>query len=318
MLNAASFVSESIFFFRSGDPPFLAALERIVSVGASDFAQQLVQLARGIVKHDEKAKSRAFGRIAGHLHGVMTVSDLFGRGSVLKKLDSFQGSLGGAQQRTEERAVALALSGPYEAAAQDLMRRETRLARNAAHVSDIYSKRHAFALAAKTSREVAEAVKFAVAESVRRGLPADDAAQIIAQIGGFTFQYAKTVFLTNASTAFTAGMFQMAMDEDVRRVFPAFEFQSAKLPTSRDNHVAMHGCIAGTTDQFWKKHSPPWGFNCHCRLRLMDRESVRQRGLFDKSGNVKRYLPSTFSKAYPDTGFGIDRPDLRVYAGALV
>jgi hypothetical protein len=51
------------------------------------------------------------------------------------------------------------------------------------------------------------------------------------------------------------------------------------LPTSRDEHKAMHNTILHKDDPWWNINTPPNGWNCYCKVSGISEEEIELRGL---------------------------------------
>ena len=77
-------------------------------------------------------------------------------------------------------------------------------------------------------------------------------------------------------------------DPDVVAERPYLRYVSARLPTSRPSHVAMHGVLKPVEDPFWDEFYPPNGFNCYCSVMSVSEDLLeRRRGNDDWRLNPK-------------------------------
>ncbi len=143
-------------------------------------------------------------------------------------------------------------------------------------IARLYSEKHAFALAGSTSRVLTERVRQSIAKSIRRGESVTKASEAISKIGGFTKGYAHTVYRTNLTTAYTAGRFKQLENENVRKVIRGLKYSIRGINT-RDNHRANSKIWAEIDDPIWNTHSPPQGYNCHCRLILVSKKRFERK-----------------------------------------
>lgn len=202
-----------------------------------------------------------------------------------------------------------------------LLSREPILARSREAIAKAYALGQKFAVAKipdsvsdMAAKKITQKVWEKTAELGSEGRSPDKARKILAEIGGFSQSYAETVYRTNLASAYTAGRFKEMEDPDVRAITPAFEFSAVNDVSTRHNHGAADGAIADSSDPIWDRLSPPLGFNCRCDLRVVHVFELRERGLIDKDGKVKRWLPATFKDAKADKGFTVTRPDRRMYS----
>lgn len=276
---------------------------------ADEFQVVLNDLAVAVIRGDTRRAALLRARMATLIGETMALADLLGRRRTLLALDAHAPHI----DRFMETPVVPDVE--FVEAVADLVRREPRLAAGAAAVSQLYSQRHAFALARSAELNITERVQKAVTDAAQRGEPVPVAADIIAEIGDWSRAYGETVYRTNVATAYTAGRFQQAFDPEVADHFPAFEFRATMDGDTRTNHAAADGLIAATHDPIWERFSPPLGYNCRCDLQLLSIEEVRGARVMDPNGFIGRRLPATFGSARPDPGFGGGRPDRRLYLG---
>lgn len=168
---------------------------------------------------------------------------------------------------------------------------------------------HGFALARTVDLEVTKQVQAQIVRHLQRGTDAERTATKIAEIGGWTKSYARTVLRTNTTTAYSAGRLREAVRMADDGIVSGFEFQTAGDGSVRkgrpedhgENHAAMDGVRARHDDPIWQVLSPPLGFNCRCLLVPVVGEKLPERAR----------IPFR-AKAAP--GFG-RRPDLGRYGG---
>jgi SPP1 gp7 family putative phage head morphogenesis protein len=166
---------------------------------------------------------------------------------------------------------------------------------------------HGFALARSIDLEVTTKVHEAVVRHLARGTDAEKTAVKIAEIGGWTKSYARTIVRTNTTTAYAAGRLREAKRMADDGIVTGFEFQTAGDRNVRkgrpedhgENHAAMNGVRARHDDPIWQILAPPLGYNCRCTLVPVVGEKLPARAR----------VPAR-AKAAP--GFG-RRPDLGRY-----
>lgn len=83
--------------------------------------------------------------------------------------------------------------------------------------------------------------------------------------GPWSESYARMAFRTNVNTAVTAGRFRQVQDPDVKKVIPAFGYQTAGPPISqggdtRPNHHAADGLIFDVDHKAWLTIATPMGY----------------------------------------------------------
>lgn len=296
------------------------------------FVGHMHKLADAILRNDNHEADRQTEALAQVLSRSMMLSDLMGRKRVLVEHDVLAKKPGRVSAFHEgyqamamldssiyvARFDSLPGTGHFDEAIDDILSREPRLAKSTDDMRRVYAT-HGFAvrglparLAASTRLKLTEQIQLKTAELSKQGVSYPEAGKVLAAIGGFTQAYGETVFRTNQSNAFTAGRFKQLEDPDVRAVTPALEYDAVGDSSTRKNHEAGTGLLADSRSRVWDRHSPPQGFNCRCDVRVVDIFELKDRGLW-KNGKVTTFYPSTFSRAYPDPGFKVERTDKRIY-----
>lgn len=192
----------------------------------------------------------------------------------------------------------------FEAAVESLLKLEPKLEIGWKAVQEALSKERGFALAKSADLELTFRVQKAIAEGMRSGRGMATVEEAVKDATDWTRAYAENVYRTNAASAYTAGQFEMARDEDVSEVMTAFEYQSVNDADTRPNHRAADGLVAATDDPIWHTYSPPLGFQCRCNIRLVSKYELEGRGLYSPAtGKVTRSIPPNFAQAHPDDGF---------------
>lgn len=297
-------------------PPLLPKVSKFADRASDQFQQVLMELAEATIIHDVGAHERAIRKVAAHIGGIMTLAHLLGRRSMLVVADKVKKPTKMAVTSTVRLDAVPAVE--FVEAIQDIVTREPRLAQSAEAVSQLYATEHAFAMARSADIKITQRVQAEVSRMIQEGMSVNEATKSIAKIGkrieGFTDAYASTVFRTNAWTAFTAGEFEQAQDPDVADLVPAFEFSATLDGDTRPNHAAADGLVAATTDPIWNQFAPPLGYSCRCDLIPRDVYWLRSMNLIDANGQVRKRIPSNFSSARPDKGFGMGRGKLQLGA----
>jgi SPP1 gp7 family putative phage head morphogenesis protein len=289
-------------------PPLLPKATRFADRATDEFARALQDLAESIIRLDPQAHQAAMAKVAAYIGGILTISHLLGRKSILTVADRLKPVAASVGSRIQLGAVPAV---EFSEAIQDIVTREPRLARSAEAVAQVYSQQHAFALARSANLKVTQRVQQELARLMREGVGVQQSATAIAKIGkqieGFTTAYAENVFRTNTMSAFTAGEFEQAQDPDVADLVPAFEFSAVGDGDTRDNHQAADGLVAAVDDPIWQRFAPPLGFQCRCAIISRDVYWLRSMNLIDDHGNVRKRIPPNFAAAHPDPGFGQGR-----------
>lgn len=195
--------------------------------------------------------------------------------------------------------------------------------RTAKRISQLYGEGRVVAFARSAEAAVTDRVQSLIAEAIREGVPEATTGRLIRlgvdevskRTAAWSEGYARMAFRTNLNTAATAGRFRQAQDPDVRRVIPAFRFDSVGDSDTRHNHDLIDGLIFSVRNTVWNKIAPPLGYNCRCQVSFVGLPELRRMGRIDDSGNViESILPSA---AGPDDGFRHGgRPDLFIVGAA--
>jgi len=70
--------------------------------------------------------------------------------------------------------------------------------------------------------------------------------------------------------------------DELRDIFPYLQYLSRGDGTVRPSHAALHGIIVPSDHSFWDTHTPPWEWNCHCRVAEMMEGDVAEEAKRDK------------------------------------
>lgn len=293
-------------------------IRAIAAASAAEFIDAANLLIRARVLMDGPAYQQAMATVAALFGRVLAMGDLLGRRRLQLLADRAEAD---AARRAALVAQLRAASPILEAvefkeATQDVLSRHPELAQGWKGVADVYAERHGFACAKAMDVAVTKRVQEVIADVVA-GKGVVEPRRVIRELGDWTAAYADTVYETNIRSAYTAGMWSRMEDPAVARVLPGARFVSARLPTSRANHVAAHGLTAPTSSLLWDTFSPPLGYRCHCALREISIFEARREGLLDAQGNLRTVYPPNFVAAWPDPGFGRTRPDRAAASGSF-
>lgn len=287
---------------------------------------KLNALARAMLFRNQSDETEALSDLSDVFARSMALADLLGRKRLLMEADAavrkYQVN---ASARFAYQSICVAkfagapMSRPnkkaFDEAFAHLMDTEPRLR----PVADELRKAYGLGIYRGTSKLVKDSTARAryevqlklhghILSMGRRDTDQEKAAKKLAEMFKVSKHYAETAYRTVISGAHTAGIFREGQRPEVRAITPAFEYTSAKVPTSRPNHVAGDGLIAGVEDPLWHHHSPPFGFNCLCGLRIVTRFELEDRNLIRKNGTVKSWLPARFHEFRPDRGFQPQSP----------
>lgn len=300
-------------------------LAEIQSRSALLFERKLLALAEATLFDGGDARRQRLAGLAQLIGESMTLADLIGRKRLLMEFDRHTDDPEPEDQAPEILTFAdtpVVPHVPFGEAVDDIVSREPRLALGWRAVADLYKRAHAFALAKSADASLTTRVQKMIQGFLRTGKTVAQAAVeitregVLNEIRGWTRAYADTVYETNIATAYAAGRARQAKDPDIRRVMAAFRYVSALLESTRPNHRAAHGLVAGVDDPVWEAIYPPNGHRCRCAARLVSKSELRRMNLLSDRGAVMRSEPAGFEAAHRDEGFGGGRPDRRIYGGA--
>lgn len=102
---------------------------------------------------------------------------------------------------------------------------------------------------------------------------------------GLTPRRLKTIYQTNMQTAYMSGRYKALMENAVDR--PFWQYVAVMDSRTRPSHRSLNGRVFRYDDPFWQSFYPPNGFNCRCRVRSLDGETMQSRG-YDLSNSIGR------------------------------
>lgn len=304
-------------------------LAQLFKSNAATFAAVIDALVRAEVRHQvEDADEPDTTRLERLLAQTTTLADFLGRRRLVLEFRAARKRVSAdlqAQAAFQRADIPGVPNVPFGEAVADLLRRTPEIRRSAAEVADLYATRHAFAMARSAEIAITRKVRGMLARAQQVGLTEPTAGQVIAAVDPTRFSqaYARTVYRTNLSTAYSAGRHQQAADPEIAAVMSAFEYigptdvdtRQGRKQDGGENHLAAVGLIAATQDTIWTTHSPPSGYNCRHTLRLVSKFELKRMGLLDDSGRVRRREPSGLSSFRAHENFGRGRPDHAIYLG---
>lgn len=286
----------------------------------------LYKLAYAMYRRNQSDEQHAEEKVADTFSATLALADLMGRKRMLMEIDHATPKqatfLAWHQHVCGAKFGALPMGKPskraFEQAFADVLDKEPRLRPVAKELEKTYGL-GIYRGTSKLIKDNTQRAKFElqlrlhghILRMGQRGVDQAKAAKVLAAMFDTTESYAQTAYRTVVSGALTAGMFRQAQTADAKMLAPAFQYTSAKVPTSRPNHMAGDGLIAGVDDPIWFNHAPPFGFNCLCGLRVVTRFELQDRGLLRKNDTVKLWYPPTYSAFRPDPGFKVEPPAKR-------
>ncbi len=252
--------------------------------------RMLARKHAGLGDVTQDARDTASAAIREDVVDAMAAADLEGRAEVLAEAGDL-----------EPTGMIDVPKVPFGEAVRDVVKRNPKLAPNAAAVADLYRQGPAFALAKSMEVNVTERVQGIVSEFIGRGDAGKlTVSRIARESEDFTNAYAETVLRTNVATAQTEGAFTQTKDPNVRRVIVAFQvsvtrdsdLRRGRKQDAGENHGAADGLIAGVDDPIWISFAPPYSYNCRCKVIRKTIHQIRRLGLLNDDGSVQRRMPA--------------------------
>ncbi|MBQ3922296.1 MAG: minor capsid protein, partial [Spirochaetales bacterium] len=84
----------------------------------------------------------------------------------------------------------------------------------------------------------------------------------------------RQIFETNLTTSYRAGQYKQQWESRESR--PWWMYVCKMLPTSREEHKALHGKVFRYDDPFWDSFYPPNGFNCRCDVIPLTEDEINK------------------------------------------
>lgn len=85
------------------------------------------------------------------------------------------------------------------------------------------------------------------------------------------------IYRTNLQVAYNRGRYEAHIENTEDR--PYWQYVSVIDPSTRVSHSAMNGKVFRYDDKIWETWYPPNGFNCRCRVRVLDGEDIKEKKL---------------------------------------
>ena len=272
------------------------------------FAHVLQDMSKAIVFDDNKAADFAEHKLAEMVGDTMTLSNLMGRRRLLMELPDKGAYFSEADEALLFANTPIFPKVPFRQAIEYLKSLTPKIARSAQEVSEMYRKGKNFSIARSARMVILDRVKKFIEAGIS-GTPKEQSIQAIKKAGHFSRGYAKTIYTTNLTSAYTAGRFEQAKEPNIAKVVKAFQYVAVNDPPRvRQNHLAHHGIVASQFDSAWNEFAPPQGFNCRCGVRLITIFEARRMGLLDSQGEIKKMTEAQKDHwrgrgAVPDKGF---------------
>ena len=108
----------------------------------------------------------------------------------------------------------------------------------------------------------------------------------------------RNIYNTNMRVAYAAARYQSQMNSDL----PYFRYVAVLDDRTRASHRALHGLILPKNHPFWDKGYPPNGWNCRCKVQVVDDDDLRREGW-----NIAKQIPPT--KIHPDWAYNVGKTD---------
>jgi len=250
--------------------------------GFGDYLESLRRLLVAIAMQDNEGAAWARSRLLASLTETMARAELHGARSTLRHAAGAMLEMGVGMRADipllitfRDSAIDAVASVPLQEAIDDLVTRTPVVLRDAAQrtgaeIARLYSQGRVVAFARSAEQAVTERVHAQIIEAMRTGLTTSEAVahirenvdQLRQKTEAWTDSYARTAFLTNVSTAVSAGRFRQVQDPAVQAVIPAFRFDSVNDADTRPNHRAADNHVWSVDNPVWNKLAPPLGFNC--------------------------------------------------------
>jgi len=202
---------------------------------------------------------------------------------------------------------------------------------------DIMRSAHdrAFIVAGAAKADLLQDLRRAVDDAIAKGISIGEFrrqfAEIVARHGwtGWTGQgtaggeawRTRVIYQTNLQTSYAAGRWRQLNEPAVLAGLPYWEYVHRDgVLHPRPQHLAWHGLTLRHDDAFWRRHYPPNGWGCHCRVRARARPRA---GLpTERPADWDEIDPKTQAPRGIDKGFDYApgrtwHPDLDKYPPAL-
>ena len=162
------------------------------------------------------------------------------------------------------------------------------------------ARRKAFTVARATSQDMLATAHDELGKAIAKGADLRELAPALAKRftdAGWTPlnpSHVENVFRTNVMGAYGNGRRAQMTQPAVLRARPYWEIRGVDDSRTRPTHKAAHGKVLRADDPFWQKASPPFGYQCRCRVISRSEADVQKRGFEVVEGG---------SLDLPDEGF---------------
>jgi phage gp29-like protein len=137
------------------------------------------------------------------------------------------------------------------------------------------AQRRAFTVARAANEEMVRTVKRELMRQLAIGADlADFGKNAVARFeaAGWTPanpSHVETIFRTNVISGYNGGRVRQMRQPEVLELRPFWQIMTVNdgPPRQRSSHQAVHGIVLAAADPFWQRATPPFGYNCRCRIR---------------------------------------------------
>jgi len=110
-------------------------------------------------------------------------------------------------------------------------------------------------------------------------------------VGHMTSHRLKTIFMTNARTAYSVGRYKAMMQLEQSVYWRYVGILDTKI---RSSHAKQHGIIKHRDDEFWKSHYPPNAYNCRCKVQAFSKDALNDRGWIISDKKIEPFVDKSF------------------------
>lgn len=153
--------------------------------------------------------------------------------------------------------------------------------------TDIYTQEHdwAFVVAGANRDAIVADFRAAVQKAIDDGTTLEDFRKdfdtIVAKYGwdynGGRNWRSRVIYDTNLSSSYQSGRYQQLQAEKLLRPFWQY-VHSDWVQDPRPQHLAWNGLVLSADDLWWRRHFPPNGWGCQCRVFSLSQRDLEQLG----------------------------------------